>query len=90
MGSRHRNPQPSDYAQPARPEQDDWEPCEPPARDPAAILASYRANLLMARDCTALKVVTLKVGSSHWKTTSGLLRGLQEALELLDTEMGGA
>jgi hypothetical protein len=90
MGARHRNPSPSDY-QPARPERDDGEPAEPqgtPARDPAAILASYRANLVMARDCTALKVVSLRVGTSHWKTTSGLLRGLQEALELLETEMG--
>lgn len=65
-------------------------PFATPARDPAQVLATYRANLLMARDCTALKLASLRSGTSAFKTTGGMLRGFQEALDLLDSEGGQA
>lgn len=57
-------------------------------RDPAQVLATYRANLLMARDVTALKLASLRSGSSAYKTTAGMLRAFNEALDLLASEMG--
>lgn len=87
----HCGPDSRGKMEPARP---NWNSSEPPAapreprRDPSAILATYRTNLEWAIDCATLKLNRLKPGSSAFKTQSGLVRGLQEALGGLKSEMG--
>jgi hypothetical protein len=61
---------------------------EPPRRSDVEILHAIRANLEMARDLTALKLATLKSGSSSYKTTAGMLRGFNECLGVIESEWG--
>lgn len=73
------------YGQPARPSS---APTEPPARPLPEVIDSILRNLEMARDCTALKLASLKPGSSAQKSTAGYLRGIQEAIACVKSEGG--
>lgn len=57
-------------------------------RTPDAILDAALRNLEMARDVTAIKLATLRPGSSAHKTTGGYLRGLVDSIQAIKTEMG--
>lgn len=57
-------------------------------RSPDAILDAALRNLEMARDVTAVKLATLRPGSSAHKTTGGYLRGLADSIQAIKTEMG--
>ncbi len=61
-----------------------------PARTDAQVLDSVRRNIEMARDLTALKLATLKSGSSSAKTTAGMLRAFNECLGVIESEGGQA
>lgn len=59
-------------------------------RTPDAILDAALRNLEMARDVTAIKLATLRPGSSAHKTTGGYLRGLVDSIQAIKAEMGSA
>lgn len=59
-----------------------------PARPLPEVIDSILRNLEMARDCTALKLASLKPGSSAQKSTAGYLRGIQEAIACVKSEGG--
>lgn len=61
---------------------------KPSHRPPAQILDAALRNLEMARDVTAIKLATLRPGSSAHKTTGGYLRGLVDSIQAIKTEMG--
>lgn len=58
-------------------------------RHPALALDAALRNLEMARDVTAIKLATLRPGSSAHKTTGGYLRGVVDSIQAIKTEMGG-
>lgn len=74
--------------EPAAPTPNPSAPKPTPARSADDILRTYRTNLEWAVDCAAIKLTRLKPGSSACKTQAGVLRGLQQALGALDSEMG--
>lgn len=59
-----------------------------PGRSSALILDAALRNLEMARDVTAIKLATLRPGSSAHKTTGGYLRGLVDSIQAIKAEMG--
>lgn len=70
------------------PEMSPLTPRTNPPRSLPDVIDSILRNLEMARDCTALKLASLKPGSSAEKSTKGYLRGLQESITVIRTEWG--
>lgn len=63
----------------------------PPTPGPSSrVLDQVEASLTMTIDLASIKLGRLREGSSAFKTQRGLVRGLQEALDLVRNERGGA
>ncbi len=45
---------------------------------------SYRTDLLTLRDAHALRLASLRSGTSAYKTVSGILRGIQMSIDALE------
>ena len=71
--------------QPARPSP---VPTEPEPRHLPDVIDSILRNLTMARDCTQIKLDSLKPGSSARKMCAGYLRGINEAIACVKSEGG--
>ncbi len=54
------------------------------ARADSNPLAQYRTDLLTLRDTHALRLASLRSGTSAHKTVSGILRGIQMAIDALE------
>lgn len=79
---------PSEPDATTNPQQPDAAPQGNPTRSPADILGAVKRNLEMALDLASIRLGRLREGTSAWKTQRGLVRGLQEALGALRSEMG--
>jgi len=67
-------------------------PTSEPARrrSEAEVLTAIFVNLEWALDCASLSLNRAKPGYSSWKTQSGIVRGLRQALDLVKSEMGAS
>lgn len=59
-----------------------------PGQRPSRELSTALSRLSLAIDMASVHVANLKAGSSAWKTQRGVLRGLQEARDIIKASGG--